>query len=351
MISLFYGREFFSYFNKNKEIIDETAYNEKPVKVITQNVELTPNNLVFEAVGTGKARQSVNIYSSAAEEVTGVFFNAQDYVDKGKVLVQLDDREEKLALKLAEVKLKDSKSLLNRYEQAVKEGAVPESEVDSARADVDSAEVALEQARLALMERKVIAPFSGVVGISRVDPGDRVNSDTLITGLDDRKIIYVDFEVPEALAGVLNTQQTIIATTPAHPGHQFSGLITSLESRVDPDRRTIMTRASIENIDDLLRPGMSFTTKWKIKGSEYPTVPEISLQWNGDNSFVWIIRNGESQKVSTQVIARRSGMVLLKGDLSQGEPVVVEGLERLREGSKVTILGEDQPELEIQVQK
>lgn len=325
--------------------------SEIPVKVIAQPVSLTDNNRVFEAVGTGRARHSVEIYPSVAEEVTEVYFKAGDRVEKGEVLVQLDDREEKLAVRLAEVKLKDSRSLLNRYEQAVKEGAVPESEVDSARADVESARVALDQAKLSLKHRKVIAPFAGIVGISRVDPGDRIDTDTMITGLDDREIIYVDFEVPEALAGALQEDQTVTATTPAYPGMTFSGHISALESRIDPERRTIMARASIENSNDMLRPGMSFTTRWETKGSQYPTVPEIALQWGKEGSFVWIVRGGKAEKVPTSVVARTAGKVLLKADIAEGEPVVVEGLERVDEGSRITILGNSETQPEEQVRE
>lgn len=327
------------------------AVSEIPVKVITKPVSMTDNNRVFEAVGTGRARQSVEIYPSVAEEVTEVYFKAGKKVEKGDILLQLDDREEKLAVRLAEVKLKDSRSLLNRYEQAVKEGAVPESEVDSARADVESAKVALDQARLALRHRKVIAPFSGIVGIPRVDPGDRIDTDTMITGLDDREIIYVDFEVPEALAGALKEGQTVTATTPAYPGMTFSGRITALESRIDPENRTVMARASLENKDDMLRPGMSFTTIWEAKGAEYPTVPEIALQWGKEGSFVWIIRDGRAEMVRTPVIARTAGKVLLKADITEGEPVVVEGLERVDQGSRVTILGNSDTHSEKQVKE
>lgn len=340
-----------SFFKVEKTHSDQRTMTEPAVKVITQSVALSSNDRVFEAVGTGSARQSVEIYPSVAEEVTAVLFNAQDHVAKGDVLVQLDDRDEKLAVKLAEVKLRDAKSLLSRYEQAVKEGAVPQSEVDSARADMDSAQVALDQAKLALKDRKIIAPFSGFVGIPRIDPGDRVDTNTLITGLDDRKIIYVDFEVPEAIAGFLKEKQFIVATTPAYPGNRFSGYITALESRLDAERRTLTVRASVDNAEDLLRPGMSFTIRLEMIGNEYPTVPEISLQWSRDGSFIWIIRNGKAQKVNAQVVARTAGNVLLKGDISEGEPVVVEGLERLEQGSVVTILGNNRSQSEKQIEK
>lgn len=324
--------------------------SEIPIKVITQPVSVTPDNKIFEAVGTGRARQSVGIYPSVAEEVTDVYFEAQEKVEKGQVLVQLDDREEKLAVRLAEVKLADAKSLLNRYEQAVKEGAVPQSEVDSARADVDSARVELEQAKLALEHRKVRAPFTGIVGISRIDPGDRIDTSTFITGLDDREVLFVDFEVPESLAGAIKTGQSITATTPAYPGETFRGDITALESRVDPEKRTVMVRASIENRSDLLRPGMSFKTRWEKTGSAYPTVPEIALQWGKDGSFVWIVRNNRAEKINTRVIARNAGRVLLDGNISEGDLVIVEGLERVSQGRKVIILNNSSnPETEKQV--
>lgn len=313
------------------------------VKVITQPVVMTRNDRVFEAVGTGRARLSVQIYSPVSEEVTAVLFEAQDEVARGDVLVQLDDREEKLAVRLAEVELKNARSLLKRYEQAVKDGGVPQSEVDSARADLEAAQVALDQAKLALEERQVRAPFDGVVGIPNVDPGGRVNPDTLITGLDDRKILHVDFEVPEALAGALRDAQAeaqnVTATTPAYPDRTFSGYISAQESRVDPERRTLMARASIVNSDDLLRPGMSFSTRWEIRGEEYATVPEISLQWGREGAFVWIIRDGRAEKIAVRVVARKGGRILVKGDIAAGDDVVIEGLQRLRPGAGVEILG------------
>lgn len=314
-----------------------------PVKVITQPVEFTSNDRTFRAVGTGRARLSISVYSSVAEEVTYVSFKAQQQVKKSDVLVQLDDREEALAVKLVKVQLKDAQRLLDRYELAVKEGGVPESEVDVARAEFEAAQVALEQANLALEERKIKAPFDGVVGIPNVDPGDRVATDTLITGLDARDILYVDFEVPEALAGALqNTEEEnrkITATTPAHPSLNFSGHISAQESRVDPQRRTLMVRASIDNSDDLLRPGMSFETRWDIPGNDYATVPEISVQWGRDGSYIWLIRYGVAEKVMATVIARKAGRVLLDGDIKDGEVVVIEGLQRLRSGQKVEVLG------------
>lgn len=314
--------------------------DEPRVKVITAPVEITRNDRIFEAVGTGRARLSVQIYSPVSEEITAVNFKAQDRVTSGDVLLKLDDRDEILAVRMAEVELEDARSLLDRYEQAVQAGGVPQSEVDSARAAFEGAQVAADQARLQLEKRSIKAPFGGVVGIPRVDPGDRVDPQMLLTTLDDRSILHVDYEVPEALAGALqdDSNRSVTATTPAFPDQTFKGDITAQESRIDPLRRTLMVRASIENPGDTLRPGMSFHTRWEVSGPEYPTVPEIALQWGRDGSYVWIIRDGIAHRIMARVRARSSGRVLVEGDIQADERVVVEGLQRLRPEARVEML-------------
>ncbi len=306
----------------------ESSDEPPPIKVLAQKVVILPNDRVFEAVGTGRARLSIQLYPAVNELVEEVLFQAGDIVTKGQLLVELEDDEELLAERLAQVNLRDSEGLLNRYQKAGQEGAVPESEVDSAQANFEAAQVALDQARLEIEKRKVHAPFEGVIGLPQVDPGDRIDTNTTISNLDDRSVILVDYEVPESLLGaVTNNQATsIVVTTSAYPGRTFPGSLKTQESRINAQRRTLMMRASIQNDEDLLRPGMSFTILWTIPGEAYPTVPEISLQWSSEGSFVWAVREGKAVQVPAKVIARTAGMVLLDGELEDGETVVIEGV-------------------------
>lgn len=319
------------------------------VRVLTQPIRMTSNDIVFEAMGSGRARQSVQLYPAVSEEVTGIFFTAGDRVTEGDILVQLDDREETLAIQLAQVKQRDAQSLLERYQMAVKDGAVPESDVDSAQAAVDMAGVELDQARLAHEERKIRAPFDGVVGIPRIDPGERVTTSTRITSIDDRAVLFVDFDIPEVLAVELTPETVVTARTPAYPDTTFSGSIEALESRIDPSKRTILARARIRNDDDRLRPGMSFTTRLEVPGNDYPTVPEISLQWGRDGSFIWVIRDEKAVRIPAKVIARTAGDVLIDGDVTTNDQVVVEGVQRLQPGRPVLVTNmEREPEIEAQ---
>ncbi|MFN3701685.1 MAG: efflux RND transporter periplasmic adaptor subunit [Alphaproteobacteria bacterium] len=315
------------------------AIPDLPIKIIARPAQIMNDGRVFEALGTGRALRSVQIFPAASDEVTEIFFRSGQFVERGEQLVQLDDREESLALQLAEVSLKDSQSLLERYENAVQKGAVPQSEVDSARAAFERAEVNLESAKLALERRKIIAPFDGYVGIPQIDVGDRVDTNMLITGLDNREKVLIDFEVPESLAGVLGgfSQNDIrlTATTPAYPNKVFEGGLREIESRIQPERRTINVRAEIDNAEDLLRPGMSFSIRLNIPGRDYPAIPEISLEWDQEGSYFWVVRENFSRRIPATVIARRSGFVIVEAEIEAGEPIVTEGIQRLREGQSV----------------
>ena len=311
------------------------------VKVLTSKVVNLRSNRVFEAMGTGKAKLSAEIYPEVSAEVVNVNFKTQDKVKSGQTLVELDDREARLALKLAEIKYSDSKKILKRFEQATPTGAASQTELDRAKTDHDIAYYELQQKKLDLAKRKIKAPFDGIVGIPNIDVGDRVNPSLLITGLDDRRTLFVDFEVPESLAGKLQQNQAhqVVASTPAYPTKTFQAILTAQESRIDPKRRTLMVRAEIDNEADNLRPGMSFSTRWQIKGGLFPAVPEIALQWSRKGAYVWIVREGIVNKVAVRVEFRKDSMVLVDGDLKNQEEVVIEGLQRLRHGLSVSVLG------------
>ena len=305
-------------------------------KVLVEVVKLESTASSYGAIATGWADKSAEVFAIVDEKVTQVLFKPQQKVTKGELLVQQDDREEQLALRLAEVQLKNTKSLLDRYKQAVGKGAVPQTQVDSAQADYEAAQVAVDQAKLAISNHQIRAPFSGVVGITDIDPGQRIGPGVMITGVDSREIIYVDFEVPETLVGQLDAgnmdQIEVAVTTPSVPGQEFKARVVALDSRLNPEKRSLRVRANISNPDDLLRPGMSFAVQMAVKGQMLASVPEIALQWDREGSYVWMIRDGKAYRENLRVADRRQGRVFLDGKIKEGESVVVEGGLRLAEG-------------------
>ena len=108
-----------------------------------------------------------------------------------------------------------------------------------------------------------------------------------------------------------------------------------LNSRVDPESRSIRVRAAFPNADDTLRPGVSFFIHMALPGKEYPSVPQLALQWESGKSFIWRIVDQKAEKVIVRSINRLRTRILVDGKLSPGDLVVVEGVQRLRDGRKV----------------
>lgn len=316
-------------------------------KVLVDTVKLQSASGVFESVATGYADKSADLHAVVEDKVTGLFFKPQQKVRKGQLLLQQDDREEQIALKLAQVQLNNTKSLLDRYRQAVEQGAVPQTQVDSAQADYEAAQLAVERARLAIANHQVRAPFDGVVGITDVDPGQRIGPGILITGIDSREVIYIDFEVPEALLGPLNQAErnpvalsriNLEASTPAAPGQIFQARVVALDSRLNSSKRSLRMRANIPNPQDVLRPGMSFSVRLTLAGQQKPAVPEISLQWDREGAYVWLVQEGKAARENVRVVGRRDGQVFLEGKLQAGEQVVLEGGLRLSDQQPVELV-------------
>ena len=228
-----------------------------------------------------------------------------------------------------------AEGVANRYAQERVQG----KRFDQALAEMRATEIELAQAREALADRVVRAPFAGVVGMAAVETGDRVSADTALTTLDDRRSLLVDFQLPELYLARVQAAQAVRATTPAWPDRVFEGRVSEIDSRIDPVTRTARVRATLPNTDDRLRPGMSFQLRVVLAGQTRVSVPELALQFDRDGPYVWAVREGNAQRVAARPLRRTGGRVLIDAELRAGEQVVVEGVQRLREGRPVRVIG------------
>lgn len=329
----------------------ERAAAERAVSVLVEPVTFEPALTRIEAVGTSRAALSAELYPAASGEVVAIAFEPGQFVREGTVLVQLDRRQEALAEQLVEVRLADAQRLYDRYRRAADSGAVVPAVLDEARTATELARVELERARLALADRTMRAVFDGHVGTTEVDPGDRVGTDTPITTLDDRSSLLVNFEVPETYIGTLAVGDEVRLETWAASLPEVTGEIVDIGSRVDPQTRSFVARARVDNTADELRPGMSFRVRADVEGVHYPVVAETALQWAADGAYLWTIVEGQAARLPVRVIERRDGRVLVDGELERGDVIVVEGTHRVRDGTAVRFadqrLVREQPPLTV----
>lgn len=305
------------------------------IRVVTQRVTRERESTQVEAVGTARARATAVIYPEAGGVVTEVPFGAGTHVEAGDVLLRLDDREERLAVNLAQVAVREAEQLLARYRRIENTGAISASQIDEARTALDAAQIELEQARIAFDERTVRAPFAGHVGLIDIDPGARVTAQTAIAQLDDRSVLYVDFSPAEQVFGRLREGDTVLASPFADPDSAVQAEVIAVDSRIDPTRRTFTVRASIDNEADILRPGMSFRVAFSIEGPAYPRVPEAAIIWGGSGAYVWGVDGDTAFRIPVGIVSRRDGHVLVDADIPPGSRIVTEGVQKVREGSHV----------------
>ena len=166
--------------------------------------------------------------------------------------------------------------------------------------------------------------------------GSLVNPGTVITTLDDSSIIKLDFDVPETFVSVLEPGLTVAATSIAYPGRVFEGKVASVDSRIDPVSRSVTVRAAIPNDDGQLKPGMFMAVRLSREPTPALVVPESALVPERGNVFVFVVTDGVATRRQVSVGRREPGRVELLSGVQAGERVVVQGTQKVREGSPVT---------------
>lgn len=306
-----------------------------PVVSGTLNDELT-------AIGDGEAVQSVTMMPEEAGNITEILIESGEPVEKGQVLVRLDSWEQTLARDLAEVALQSAarQAEVNRRIKS----SISDLEVFNAEIAEKSAELDLQNAEISLSRREIVAPFAGVAGIVDANIGDYVTTSSEIVTIDDRSSILVDFAVPERFATAIRPGQAVEASLVSAPQMHFDGEVEAVDNRIDAASRTFMVRARLDNENDRLRAGMSFDVTMHFPGEQYPGVDPLAVQWDSAGAYVWQLVDGKAEKRRIRIIQRNTDTVLVDAELQSGDDVIIEGIQRLREGIDVAPLSATEAE-------
>jgi membrane fusion protein (multidrug efflux system) len=305
------------------------------VTVVTAAAKVEPMGIDIEAVGTTRANESVLVTSKASNTIIAIRFNEGEKVEQGQVLVEMDDDQAQAALAEAEAALARSRSQFDRARDLQSRQAMSMADLEQVEASLkgDQARVAAAQARLA--DTVIRASFSGRTGFRHVSVGSFVSPGTVITTLDDTSVIKLDFTVPETYLFVLRRGLPITASTTGLPDRTFTGVVTNLESRVDPVTRSITVRAELPNPEGLLRQGMFMTVS--LQGEVQPTllVPEEAIVPERGRTYVFVVANNVVEQREVRIGKRRPGDVEIVDGLRDGERVVIEGTQNVRHGTVV----------------
>lgn len=295
----------------------------------------------IEALGTAIANESVDLTASTTDIITEINFSDGMTVKKGHVLVRLARDEEQAALHAAQANFDEQKRELSRIRNLVKSRTLPTVRLDTQKTLYEKAIAERQVALARLHDREIIAPFDGQLGLRRVSAGALLTPGTMVTTLDDLTLIKLDFTVPEGFLSALKVGQTIITRSDTYKNRIFKGIVTTIDSRVNPVSRAVTVRAKIPNPDRALRPGMLLRVNLIKNRTESLLVPEEAILSYGDDKYVFTVSNDNivtRQKITAG--RRRPGEIEIIGGLTEGQAIVVQGTLKIKNGDKINITGE-----------
>ncbi len=255
------------------------------------------------------------------------------------MLVRLDDEIERADLAEAEARLLEAKQSLDRIKSLQSRNAAAMATLEEAQARHAEANASLDRARWRLQDRTVRAPFAGVVGLTNYDIGARVDDSTVLARLDDLSEIEVEFTLPEMLFEEISIGQRVSSRSVAFPDHNFLGTVAAIDNRIDPVSRAFRVRAVMPNPQNLLPAGMFMALEIILSESEFLVVPEELIVVQAAEVYVYVVGDNTAHRRSVETGMRRDGSIAIVSGLEAGERVVIRGLQRVRDKSKVELLG------------
>lgn len=280
-------------------------------------------------------------------------------VEQGDTLFRLDDELARLDLRQAiaaeheaEADLANAKRRVTEVRELVQEKSFPESEARSLESQVERFKAVLERrqaerayAAATLDHHRLKAPFSGVVAARNADLGERVDTGSGVLLLIAIDRLQLDLRVPQNYFGRVEVGTPVTLRLDALPGQAIEASVSRIVPVSDPDARTFLVRALVDNSAASLTPGMSVRAVLRIgTNRRAEVVPRDALiRYPDGRTIVWVAEvDGDKYVVKERLVKTGlifdGGVEILEG-LSEGERVVVRGNEALREDQQVRITG------------
>ncbi|MBL9117756.1 MAG: efflux RND transporter periplasmic adaptor subunit [Verrucomicrobiaceae bacterium] len=310
-----------------------------PISVIIAEVSEENFTTDVQAIGTVQAEESTDIMPNVTETITELHFDDGQSVKKGTVLAVLSDAEEQAQLASARSSLAEEEREIARLESLVKEGAASEARLEERRTLAEVAKQRIREAEAKVADRRVLAPFDGVLGLRRISVGALVSPTTVIARLDKIDVVKIDFSVPETVLPVLKVGTEIAAQSAAAGGNTFMGKLAHLDSRIDPVTRSVPARAEVENKSRALKPGMLVMVKIAMEPKRSLAVPERALVPVGSKAYVFTIDSQTARRIEIKPGRRRPGLLEVIEGLEKGQTVITDGLVGLQDGMEVKVAG------------
>jgi len=325
-----------------------------PATVTAIKAEYQPWQPQLRAVGSLRAVRGVDVTCEISGLVRSLHFKSGDEAKEGQLLVELNADADKAQLESLKAAADLAQTTYERDKKQFEVQAVSQATLDAEAADLKSKRAQVDQQQALVDKKTITAPFAGKLGISTVNPGQYLNPGDKIVTLQSLDSLYVDFYLPQQELSHMAIGQAVLVKTDTYPGRTFSGRITTIDPKVDPETRNFQAEALISNSRRALLPGMFASIE--VQSGEvqrYLTLPQTTVTYNPYGDTIFIVEEGAKGPGNKPLLTvkqsfitvgeKRGDQVAILTGLKEGETVVTSGQLKLRNGSPVVINNTVQP--------
>src|SRR6266849_5411880 len=329
------------------------------VPVVVATAQRGDLPVYFEGLGTVTAFNTVTMHSRVDGQITKINFQEGQFVHQGESLLEIDARPYQVQLEQAEgqlakdqAQLRDVQVNYERYQLLYKEGVIPKQQLDTQGAQVAQFEGSIkadqgtiDSAKLQLVYSHVIAPISGRIGLRLVDIGNIVHAtDTngllVITQLQPIAVIFSlpQDQLPQVATKLRNGEQLVVDAFDRDDTTKIeSGKLLTIDNQIDTTTGTYKLKAVFNNDRNLLFPNQFVNVHLLADVKKnLVIVPASAIQRGPQGTYVYVVQSGNTAKIQTVTIAQTTANTVgLSAGLNAGDVVVVDGQDKLQDGSQV----------------
>ena len=306
-----------------------------PVDVITAAESALNQQEIIS--GSIRPAQEVAVVSEISQKVLRINFKDGQAVNKGELLYKLNDAELKAKLKEVRAGLKLAILSESRLKNLLATETVRAQEYDEAYSRLQAMEAQEELLLSEIAKTEIRAPFSGIIGISKVEVGSYVYPGLELANLQNQESVKIMFAIPERYLPLVTPESKIMFMTQLSDQKQMA-TITASEAGLDSNNRSLSVQAVAKNPGGRFKGGLSAkiyfsTTTREAKGI---TVPSHALIPGGNGYNVYVIQEGKAKLVPVEISNRTESEAVISEGLKAGDAVIVSNIMRLAEGTPVT---------------
>lgn len=337
---------FFKY-RQIQAAIKGGAWSPPPEAVTTAVATEATWEGTIHAIGSATAVEGVMVSADLPGVVASIEFESGRPVHKGDVLVRLDTSQERAQLAAASARRDLAKLDLERVQHLREQNANAQADLDRATAEAKQADAAVAELQAVIQRKTIRAPFSGVLGIRKVNLGQYLAGGDPVVPLQSDSPIYVNFAIPQQSIAGISVGDAVHVVKDETSESIETGKINAINSLIDPDTRNVDVQAIFSNKDRKLRPGMFCEVAVMLgKSARVVALPASAIAYAPYGNSVFIVEemDGPDKKkykgVRQQFVKlgdTRGDQVAILSGVTAGQEVVTSGVFKLRGGVAVQV--------------